>query len=440
LRTGPVIDSRVEGWGTRAEMNPAMSLSTALLIALVASGCAGSERPERIVLIVIDTLRSDQLALYGGPAKTPHLDRIARRGQVLRTSVASFHQTSMSMGALFSGRTPSLESGVAGAPLEWNGSNWCGLARFGSPGGDTCIPAGLSSLGEVMRDQGYWTLGVSANILTFGNAGFQRGFDAWHEVKIGSTIGPLTLLADGLERWAVLRSGEYVNRMVLDALDRRTTDRFFLYVHYMDVHDWHVRRRSYLESIEIADRFVGEVLDRLEAEDLLDGTAFVVVGDHGEAFDESHVLPATPRHAGNPSFQQLLEVPLIVAGAQIEDSGALFRTEDVGRLLRQIAGAPDPAGSDLEPGELLVTELEWQTYLRGKWKSFRRRSDGAVTLIDLHADPGEQRDVAAEHPEILSEHRRRVQELTTSLAAPLASDVLVSEPDYERLRVLGYVE
>jgi hypothetical protein len=418
----------------------APGLVAALLIALLVAGCAGSERPDRIVLIVIDTLRSDQLALYGGPAKTPHLDRIARRGQVLRNSLASFHQTSMSMGALFSGRTPSLESGDARTPLEWNGSNWCGLARLGSPGGDSCIPASLSSLGEVMRDQGYWTLGVSANILTFGNAGFQRGFDAWHEVKIGSTIGPLTLLADGLERWAVLRSGEYVNRVLMNALDHRPSDHFFLYAHYMDVHDWHVRRRSYVESIEIADRFVGEVLDRLEAEDLLDGTAFVVVGDHGEAFDESHILPTTVRHVGNPSFQQVLEVPLLVAGVDLEDSGDLFRTEDVGRLLRRIAGAPDPEGSDLEPGELLVSELEWQTYLRGRWKSFWRRSDGAAILIDLRDDPGEQRDVAAQYPEILSEHRRRVQQLTTSLAATHANDLLVSEPDNERLRVLGYVE
>ena len=63
--------------------------------------------PERIILIVADTLRRDHLSPYGSELETPAVARLARRGQVFTNAVSSFHQTTMSMAALFTGRTPS---------------------------------------------------------------------------------------------------------------------------------------------------------------------------------------------------------------------------------------------------------------------------------------------------------------------------------------------
>jgi hypothetical protein len=55
---------------------------------------------------------------------------LAARGQRFSNYTAAFHQTSMSMGALFTGRTPSLEFNRVERPLFWNSSTWCGLIRF----------------------------------------------------------------------------------------------------------------------------------------------------------------------------------------------------------------------------------------------------------------------------------------------------------------------
>ena len=91
-------------------------LMTCLPICLMLGACVRPV-PERIVLIVIDTLRRDALSCYGGSTPTPNIDGLAAQGQLFSNALGSFHQTTMSMGAMFTGRTPSLESGKGNSRL-----------------------------------------------------------------------------------------------------------------------------------------------------------------------------------------------------------------------------------------------------------------------------------------------------------------------------------
>jgi len=408
------------------------------LLAALSLACAEPDPPERIVLIVIDTLRRDALSAYGGAARTPNIARLAAQGKAMRHATSSYYQTSMSMGALFTGRTPSIESGERAQTLRWNANNWCGMARFGD-GDEPCLPFEVGTLGETMRRQGYWTLGVASNPLTFEPAGFERGFNEWVEVQAGDAMAFMAFNPRTLPKWCQQRDGSKVNAAVFEALERRPNDHFFLYVHYMDVHDWFDGRVPYLETVEAVDAAVGRLLDHLEERGLLEGTAILLTGDHGEVLDEVHGLPTNPRHIGNPAFEQVLGVPLVVKGIEVEDDAdAPIRTEDLLGLLARTAGAPQPRAGDLDPGELFVTELGWQTYRSGRFKSFWRRSDASVFLVDLEADPGELRDVSAEHPEIVAKHRSRIAALTRDLAAREASDAPIGSDDLDRLRALGY--
>jgi len=81
-----------------------------LLSGVVGCGFKGEGPPQRIILVLIDTLRRDHLSCYGSKVRTPHIDAVARRGQIFVNAYSSFHQTSMSMASLFTGRTPSLET------------------------------------------------------------------------------------------------------------------------------------------------------------------------------------------------------------------------------------------------------------------------------------------------------------------------------------------
>jgi arylsulfatase A-like enzyme len=416
----------------------------ALLVAALLCGCLGERPPERLILIVVDTLRSDHLGVYGAKAPTPNIDALAARGQHFTGVVSAFHQTSMSMAALFTGRTPSLESRDGGV-LSWNGHTWCGLVRLAkTPGQDPCIPPDVPTLAEALREAGYWTIGVASNQLLYEPSGFARGFDQWVQVD---ERPPMVRPAS----WAELveasrqRTWTVVNRAVVAALNQRGSDHFFLYVHYVDVHDYQFHRTSYAEAVQSLDTGIGRLLESLEAASLLEGAVVVLTSDHGERLGEAHDVPGeqgpnSRGHYGNPSFQEVLRIPLVVAPARFERPDRFLRGQDVFGLLLEIAGVEGEPAADARPDEHFLSELRYRTYRQGRWKSLVRRADGAHFLFDLETDPLEQREVGRQFPQVLAEHRARIDELSRSLAAGRVPERGLSETDRERLRLLGYLD
>jgi arylsulfatase A-like enzyme len=431
-----VVDRRV-----RARLAAlAVALAGLLACDLAAPGRPAAP-PERLILIVVDTLRRDSLSCYGSENPTPHLDALAARGQRFLDFTASFHQTSMSMGTLFTGRTPSLEFNKIERTLFWNSSTWCGLNRFAKKGEEElCIPPSLPTLAESVRDAGYWTIGVASNQFLYEPSGFSRGFDDWIEVgKKPETMGALARFK--LPDASQTRFFGHVNRAAVEAIDRRASDRFFLYAHYMDVHDYGNRgARHYANAVRAVDWAIGELLEELADRDLLDGAVVFATSDHGERLNERHALPGRLGHSGNPSFQEVLEVPLIIAPAIDRDPGVFLRTEDLFSVIQEVAGVPSAAPGELADDEVFLSEKDYRTYLRGRFKSAIRRDDGSFHLFDLERDPGETRDVASAHPDIVEAHRGRIEVIAEALSARRAVVERLSEADRDRLRALGYLE
>jgi arylsulfatase A-like enzyme len=396
---------------------------------------------------VIDTLRRDRLSCYGGERRTPNIDALAAQGQRFEAAFASFHQTSMSMASLFTGRTPSIESGTLGEPLDWNGRNWCGLRRFAG-GSETpaCVPAALPTLAERLREAGYHTIGIASNALLFRPAGFERGFDLWSEVGAGPDVPPARLSN------AALRAAPQVNAAAAAALEARASDRFFLYVHYMDVHDYQptaelVLRETgsrlpqpYAGGVARTDRAVGALLAHLASLGLTEDLVIFLTSDHGERLGEDHLLPGHDAHDGNPSFEELLRIPLIVSPPVFPDPTRFTRTEDLHHMILRLAGAVPDRAPELAPGEMFTSEARFQTYREGRFKSFRDRAGGTLRLVDLREDPGETRDVAERHPDVARDHGERLDALTRELAAKDAPPSALTEQDRSRLRSLGYLE
>jgi arylsulfatase A-like enzyme len=393
-------------------------------------------------------LRDDFATCCGAAPTTPAIDALAARGQRFTNAVGSFHQTTMSMGALFTGQTPSLERS-GGEPLNFNSRTWCGMARFAMWDEPGCLPRALRTLPERMQDAGYETIGIASNRLLFEPAGFERGFDRWVEVsyrRMGRKLKDRELELARVQGRAVDR----VTMAALYALHKRASDRFFLYVHYMDVHDylagrdwfesWGELRGDYASRVERVDAGVGLLLNAFEKEGLLEDTAFVFTADHGERLGEEHLLEGRSSHWGEPSFEEVLRIPLIVAPPRFEDTDRLVRTEDIFRMVSAIAGEGGEEASALETDELFLGEGPWWTYRSGRFKSFASRDGKSFHLVDLAADPAEVYDVAALHPEIGERHRARVAELVDSLAATGAVPEELTPEDQERLRALGYLD
>jgi hypothetical protein len=230
-----------------------------------------------------------------------------------------------------------------------------------------------------------------------------------------------------------------VNQAVAAALDRQPAGRLFLYVHFMDAHDWDLHG-GYDQAVRIADNGVGFLVSALDRRGLLESAVVVLTADHGEALGERHGALIAQGHVGNPSFEQVLQIPLIVAPALAGDPARFLRSEDVFRLLAEVAGASVEAASELEPGELYLSETEYQTYRDPQWKSTRRRLDGALQLFDLAHDPAETADVAIKNPEVVQRHAQRMGQIGRALAAAGTRATTLSPEDAARLKALGYAQ
>jgi arylsulfatase A-like enzyme len=403
-------------------------LPLALAVAALLLGCQTTERPARIVLVVIDTLRDDHV----GGTTTPQLDALAARGKRLPGALASFHQTTMSMAALFTGRTPSLER-AGGVPL-WNGQTWCGLGRLRTTPESRCVPAEATTLAEALGAVGYYGIGVASNPLMFDPSGYSQGFDRWVEV------GRSPAAAAAPYAWSD-RSWPKVRSALQGVLAEAPTTDVFLYVHLMEVHDFELRGATYAASVGAADTAVGELVALLEAWAGLQDTLLVVTSDHGERLREDvHVLRGKRAHFGDPSFEELLRVPLIVVPRLFETPPAApLRSDDVNRLVARLAGA-EAVAPDLAAGELFLGEHTYRTYRDGRFKSFDPRAGGPLVLLDLAEDPRERRDVAPLHPEVVARHRARTAVLVEALAAAdVAASGALSDDERARLESLGYL-
>jgi len=415
----------------------ARSMALSVLAATACGGESPAPAPERIVLVVVDTLRADFVSPYSPKARTPHIQSLADRGQVFERAYGSYHQTTMSMAALFTGRVPSLETGPMDQSLEWTGKTWCGMRRFATPPLDeACVPKELPALAGSLREAGYWTVGVVTNTLLFQPLGFERGFDEW--IEVGWLDASRT--EPGYQaNLPAARSAENANSMVAKILDQRPTDHFFLYVHYMEAHDYAATGSPYSVGVRRSDRAVGQLLAILRESDLLEGATVFLVSDHGERLSESHFTKGGPLHYGNPSFEEVLHVPLVVSpGLPGRDTKALLRSDDIHRLILETAGIEPEDPGDLEDGELFVSEQWFQTYRKGRFKSYRRRGEERISLVDLEADPRETQDVADRYPEVAKAHEHRMRELSEHLRTERKVPSSLSEEDARRLEALGY--
>ena len=444
----PARSARVVGLARARSLSQTDAVSRSplllLLVALLSSGtlqACSSERdpnaPPDIVLILVDTLRRDHVSAYGADIETPNLQALADSGQVFSNLQASYHQTTMSMGALFTGHTPSIESGEVGKPLGWEGRHWCGMVRFSAGDEDSCIPRGLTTLAESLREAGYWTAGVVANRLLFAPAGYEQGFVSWTEVGAERADLPQQVLI-------AARRAQRVNRALEPVLEDRPTAPAFVYVHFVDVHDYFDRGVSYREGVEEFDAQFGETLDILDRAGLRDDAVIFVLSDHGENLGELHGVRKAHNHFGNPSYQPLLEIPLIVTPPLFDAPERLLRSREVAGLIRQAAGLSgdlvDEAGL-LEEDEIFLSERKYLTYRRGRFKtSFHRNKMGKWMLWDLESDPGETENRIQDEREIAAAHLSRVQELVEQLAAEGRGDGELSEEDASRLRALGYLQ
>jgi arylsulfatase A len=194
-------------------------------------------------------------------------------------------------------------------------------------------------------------------------------------------------------------------------------------------------RAAYAAMVTRFDRTVGRIMDRLRTLGLDKDTLVLFASDNGATYDVGGYDMAffegtgpLRRHKGYV-YEGGIRVPLIARRPGTVPAGrtssAVVAFQDVLPTLLDAAGARPrlPAGLDgtsrlavIEGEDVPADEprlyMEFPDYggqqmaRLGKWKAVRQnlaKDPGApVELYDLDADPGETRDLAVEHPDIVA--------------------------------------
>jgi arylsulfatase A-like enzyme len=311
-----------------------------------------------VVILVMDTTAASHLSLLGYPRPTsPRLEEVAREGTVFGRAFSSAPWTLPSHASLFTGLYP-VQHG----------------AGFEHPH----VNPGTLTLAEILRRQGYRTLGFSNNAWIGDNTGLHQGFErftkimTWNQedrqytLRISertdsgyrSTMEPHSL-PEPLED-----SGAGVtNRLVQEALQGHDFDeqRLFLFVNFLEPHlpyrppagfaqdmfaapeaekrarqvrqDVHAHetgmgpmseeelaqlRGLYDGEVAYVDYRVGELLDFLRELGILEETLLVITSDHGEQIGDHGFLG----HNLNV-YDDLLHVPLVVRYPPLFAPGAV---------------------------------------------------------------------------------------------------------------------
>ena len=327
--------------------------ATALALAAVlglAGGCGQSrERPQRIVLITLDTLRYDSLMGSAPHTSMPATLRFAEQGLRFERFFAASATTQPSHASMFTGLHPWQHRVVR---------NGCVLADE------------HHTLAEVLREAGYRTAGVVASFPLHSRFGFAQGFERFDDAfSIELDTGKKGWMGHELEGEFYSLADDVTER-ALRVLDELEGPRQFLWVHYYDPHTPYgdstekpldlvevrtaikrdpavspvVLRRArqlYDEDVAHMDRALERLFTSLEATSGEVDTHVVLVSDHGESFGEANSLGH-----GNRLTPEQVHVPLAIVSPRVD---ARSRT-DVGGMVDLYTTILSLAGLAAEKG------------------------------------------------------------------------------------------
>ena len=411
-----------------------------------------------VVFVLVDTLRADRLSAYGyARDTTPFLKQVAENGIRFANVRAQSSWTKTSMASLWTATFP-LRNGVVAY--------------------DDGLPEALPVAAEIFQKAGFRTGGVFRNGWVGSNFGFARGFDLYvrpgpaqrQAVRRESHAGHQIT---GTDYDAVMAALEYIRA--------NKSQRFLVYVHMMDVHQYLYEEQSalfgsgygdaYDNAIHWTDRNIGLMFKGMQDLGVLEKTLVVIASDHGEAFYEH----GGEGHGRN-LYAEVTTTPLILSPPFNLEGGVTVepwvRNVDIWPTVLDLLGLP---AIPTAQGQSLVPAIEKSargesidgaaptpdyTFLNRVWGRVNVSSRPVATyssdgmrliadlcgvremeLYDLKADPGEKTNLAGKQPE-------RVAAIRALLDAQMAEDeksqapateVKLDQLRLEQLRALGYV-
>jgi arylsulfatase A-like enzyme len=446
----------------------------ALLAAPLPALCAADKTRPHILFIVADDLRADVTSAYGGPVKTPNLDKLAARGSLFRRATCGYPICQVSRVEFLTGRHMVAEASRGGSvAIEKEWAVWPDVMR--KAGWHTVYSGKWHAYGnppmcgyvETSRLYSGW---LKDGDLTFPESATGRrvtGYNGWffktndnkplRELGIGLTPETDARIADG----------------AIDAVRKLKADQaLFLHVNFTAPHDplhWPKglenryrakdvklppnfrkehpfdhgniagrdemivpaprteddvkgERAVYYALVENLDAQIGRILKALEDRGDLDRTLVIVTSDHGLALG-SHGLMGKQNQ-----YEHTANVPLILAGPDVP-AGKRFEAQCALRdLFPTICQMNDLKVPDSVQGKSLLPVLtgrkaevhdavygyftDTQRMMRTAdgWKLIWYPKAERTQLFNVAEDADELNDLAAK-----PDHQERLKQMMGSL-------------------------
>ena len=412
-----------------------------LLATLAISACGGrrADGPKTfpgapVVLVCVDTLRSDRLPFYGyAGVETPALTALRNDAVLFERAYSHVPLTLPAHASIFTGTLPGTHGLLDNAGYR--------------------LAEGVPTLAEILKREGYATGAAVSSVVLQGTSGISRGFDLWDDAIEPERAG---LPMNRVQR-AGLRSSAILERWIETKRDAP----FFAFLHVYEPHSPYeppepFRSRyaqPYDGEVAASDAVVGELIDRLKALGLYEKSLVVFLSDHGEGLGE---------HGENEHgvflYRESLQVPLLVklpgnvlAGATVSSP---VQISDVFATVVEAVGAK---GAPTRPELANLVALAYggaaperriyaETFyprIRFGWSELAAILDGKWHYVDapkpeffdLEKDPGGTTNLAAQKPGPFRSFVVEAKKRRTPFQAPSAVD-----PEHaKKLASLGYL-
>lgn len=440
----------------------------AAALVVVATIVIVAQRPPtarpNIVIILADDMGYGDIGAFGAPnIRTPRLDRMAAEGQKW-TNFYVQPVCSPSRAALLTGRLP-IRSGMYGVATGTAPKVIRDNAAQGLPPEEVTIAELLKPQGYATAIVGKWHLGSEKQFLPMA-----QGFDYWFGLPYSHDMRATFPRGDGggrmlnpkPEYWDVplMRNGDVIEQPVDHrTLTKRYTEEairfigdhkngpFFLYLAHSLPHvplarsqefEGHSGAGIYGDVVEELDASTGRILDALQTAGIERQTLVVFTSDNGPWLTfGAHAGSAGPLRAGKgTTWEGGVRTPAIfwwpgtIKPGIITDIASAMDLFVTGARLTGATVPSDRPVDGVDLSEVLTSATRsprtvlyyyWDDELRairkGAYKAHFITSgaynDGEPRavhdpplLFNVNDDPGERRNIAAQHPDVLADLQR----------------------------------
>ena len=273
---------------------------------------------KNVILLTIDALRKDALGCYNNTSRaTPFVDSLQENCIKFTRAQASGPYTQASFPGIL----------TSSYYLDYGIPNRLSTKR--------------TLISEPLKQAGIVTAAFHSNPYLCDFLGWNRGWDVFYDS-----------MEDDVDEKAPYSRGDALNakvdKWISAHIDRGKRKPFFLWLHYMDIHEPYVPDRNYVDMVDPAinlsqdemyqlfqtavlgrnvsnqkdvkllkklytahvlevDEYIREFFDNLRKYDLLDDSVIIITSDHGDEFGEHGGLSHDAK-----AYSELVNVPLLI--------------------------------------------------------------------------------------------------------------------------------